>query len=72
MWVSWPMVQLFRFKILKKNCMYHNFVFCEGAADTGMRGIHMGLLYNFISYQACIICSMYLVVYFIIFLGYLL
>ena len=29
--------------------MHHNFVFCEGAVDTGMRGIHMGFLYNFIS-----------------------
>ena len=42
--------------------MYHNFVFCEGAADTGDRGrilecnfiiiiiiINLGLLYTFIS-----------------------
>ena len=40
--------------------MYHNFVFCEGAADTGDRGrilecnfimiiINLGLLYMFIS-----------------------
>ena len=70
--------------IFKKNCMYHNFVLCEGAADTGVRGRSSEC--NFIMKISCIhlafckisslpstyyIC-MYLVVYFVILLGYLL
>ena len=37
MLVSWSLVQLFSVTFFLKKCMYHNFVFCEGVADTGVR-----------------------------------
>ena len=47
MWVSWSMVQLFRFNIFKKNCII--ILYFVKVQQIQVWGYTSGLLYNFIS-----------------------
>ena len=69
--VSWSMVQLFRFKIFKKIVCIIILHFVK-VWQIQVWGVYIWPSVQFHFSKACIICSMYLVVYFVILLGYLL